>query len=153
MVIGAMAAGCVDPIENPDVPTPAAPDAGMSTLRAEAVTLVRPPGVTFDGFVEDPADGEQKTDNLIYWSFTGASDAALASGTTTIYDAAIADGWSGPPPSDPGAGGVFGTTLTKGELSLDLSYSTSRSFDLLPDDVDALSIDLRLQIPAAVGES
>jgi hypothetical protein len=116
------------------------PDAPLAQLRGEQILAFVPDGVTAEPPVELPADGQLVTTNAISRRFIAQDDAALAAAGQQAYDAALADGWSGDPPSDPGSSGVFGTTLDKGEMSLDIVYQTSRSFDLLESDEDVLAL-------------
>lgn len=128
--------GPVTPQENETTPV----DAPMAQLREEPILSIEPAGVVAEPAVELPADGQLVYTNGISRRFLADSDEALAQAAQETYDAAIAGGWSGEPLSDPGSSGVYGTTLEKGELYLDISYPTSASFDLLDSDEDVLAL-------------
>ncbi len=131
--------GCSGPTgQETNVTVP--PDAPLKQLRSEAILSTELEGLTAEPPVELPADAQLEYTNAISRRYIATDDESLIQAAQQIYDAAIADGWTGEPPSDPGSSGVFGTTLEKGEMSLDLSYQTSESFDLLDTDVDELAL-------------
>lgn len=136
--------GCTsDPTENlTSVTVPA--DASMKDLRQEPILEFRPAGVVAGDAIELPADGDMVLTNAITRRFVAESDEALAQAGTEEYRSALSDGWEGPALSDPTSSGVFGTTLSKGEMDLDITYSTSASFDLFDSDEDVLALDISL---------
>jgi len=118
------------------------PDATMARLREESIVDFEPTGVTAEPLVELPADKQVEFTNAISRRFVADTEETVAEAGRQIYEAAVADGWLGDAPSDPGSSGVYGTTLAKGEMSLDVTYQTSASFDLMETDEDVLSIDI-----------
>ncbi len=137
--------GCSGPGDPDGTGVANPPDAGLAELRQEAVLENVPAGVEAEEPVEIPADGDLVAINAITRRSVAGDDASLAAAATVMYQAALADGWTGPDFEDPGSSGVFGTTLTKGEMTLDISYRTSASFDLLANDEDVLALDLRME--------
>ena len=133
--------GCGSPTApEPNVTVP--PDASMDELRQEPILAFESDSVVAEAPVELPADGQLVYTNAVSRRYVAPDDAALATAGAEAYEMAMAEGWEGPPPSDPGSGGVHGTTLTKGELTLDLTYQTSASFDPLESDEDILALDI-----------
>lgn len=120
----------------------------METLRSESILKFEANGLTASAPVETPADGDLIVTNSITRTYVATSDADIATAAAEFLTAARDAGWTGPDFADPGDNGVFGTTLEKGEATLDATYKTTRSFDLLPNDDDEISLVVRVQSAA-----
>ena len=134
--------GCT-PAEPEDDATPVEAEAVMEMLRNEAVIDVTPSGVEDQGIVELPAEGIADG-NWIARTFVAPSDEALLTACAEYHQAALDEGWSGPAPADTNASGIVWTVLSKADMSLGISCTTTQGFDLLESDQDEIRLSARI---------
>lgn len=118
-------------------------NSAIKAMRAEKIIDFTPTGLEDKGITDMPA-GPIDQQNWIVRTFIAADDKTLLRACSEAYERALDDGWSGPEPSDPGGSGITATTMTKGEMELDISCATTASFDQFDHDDDRIRLSVRI---------
>ena len=145
-------AACATPT-NPAPTTSIVPaDAPLQTVQAETIDDYRPDGVVYRGTSSTGADDVTRY-NSQTWEFVAADESALVAAAAQVKGAAVAAGWTMATDFAQGATGVFTATLTKGQMALTLTYTTSASFSLTTYDTDELLLSAKITIDPSLPEA